>query len=120
MKLICNACKLEVSKNLTELKDLNLLDENSGKDYIPQGFFIIDDGQEDIQTKGFIIINVKDLINSNYHSDGSRLNGCCGYDGLDGMNRVCLNDHEIGTENSDCWMPHYVALNPDLINFVQS
>ena len=118
MKLICQNCKIEISKQVTELKDINFLNENNGEDYIPEGFFMVDSGLEDIKTKGYIIINIKDLLNSNYHPDGSRLNGCCGYDGLDGVNRVCNNNHEIGTENSDCWMPHFIALNPDLVTVI--
>jgi len=118
VKLICQTCKIEISKQVTELKNLSFLNKNDGQDYIPEGFYIIDDGTTDIELKGSIIINIKDLKNSNYHLDDNRLNGCCGYDGLDGMNRVCLNNHEIGTENSDCWMPHFVALNQDLVKFI--
>ncbi|WP_419392793.1 hypothetical protein [Cytobacillus praedii] len=117
MKLICEICKIEISKEVTKLENLIFLNENEGQDYIPQGFYIGNDGKAGIELKGSIIINIKDLINSNLHPNESRLNGCCGYDGLDGMNRVCLNNHEIGTENSDCWMPHFVALNPDLVTF---
>ncbi len=36
-----------------------------------------------------------------------------GNDGLDGNNSVCINNHEIGTEMSDCWQHHLVALDPD-------
>lgn len=64
-------------------------------------------------------MNLNDLINSKYHSDSSRLNGCCGNDGLDGINRVCKNNHEIGTEKSDCWMPHFISLDPKLIEYVK-
>ena len=106
MKVICQKCNVEISKRVTELDDLSLLNENDGEAYIPEGFFWVDNGDVDIRTKGTIIINLNDLINSNYHPDPSRLNGCCGYDGLDGINRICVNNHEIGTEISDCWTPH--------------
>jgi hypothetical protein len=119
MKIICQTCNVEISKQVTELDDVSLLNENDGEAYIPEGFYIIDNGKENIRTKGSITINLKDLINSNYHPDESRLNGCCGYDGLDGINRVCVNNHEIGTENSDCWMPHFVALEPNLVKLVK-
>ncbi|MEH7098472.1 hypothetical protein [Neobacillus vireti] len=85
-----------------------MINKNDEEDYIPEGYFVIDNGEEEIRTKGTIIINLKDLINSHYHPDAGRLNGCCGCDGLDGINRVCVNNHEIGTENSDCWMPHFL------------
>jgi hypothetical protein len=118
MKIICQKCNVEISKQVSELADISLVNAKDGEAYIPEGFFIIDNRKEVI-TKGSIIINLKDLINSNYHSDKSRLNGCCGHDGLDGINRVCLNNHEIGTESSDCWMPHFIALEPNLVEFVK-
>lgn len=121
MKLICKLCNLDVSKQVVELKDLNLLNKTDGQDLISEGFYIVVDDDDDYfapRHKGSIIINNKDLINSAYHSDESRLNGCCGYDGGNGMNRVCLCKNEIGTECSDCWMSHYVALNPKSVEFI--
>jgi len=117
MKLICQKCKIVISKEITELKNLSALNNNDQADYIPEGFFIIENGEHDINTKGQIIMNLKDLINSIYHTDTNRLNGCCGYDGLDGINRVCINNHEIGTENSDCWMPHFISIDPKLVDY---
>jgi len=92
--------------------------ENDGQDYIPRGFYLIQEETAYEIFKGSIIINSKDLINSNHHSDSSRLNGCCGLDGCVGMNRVCLQDHEIGTEYSDCWRFHKVVLNPELVQLI--
>ncbi|OZT11108.1 hypothetical protein CHN50_18370 [Priestia aryabhattai] len=106
---------MDISNVLTELNDMSLLKEEMEEDYIPQGYFLIVDEDDEVDKKGTIIINMKDLINSKHHPDGDRLNGCCG---LDGMNRVCLNGHEIGTENSDCWMPHYIAINPNTTIFM--
>ncbi len=120
MKLICKACNLEISEPLTELKDLSLINKNHGQDYIPRGFYLIQQETAYQILKGSIIINIKDLINSKHHSDGSRLNGCCGLDGCDGMNRVCLHDHEIGTEYSDCWRYHKVILNPELVGLISN
>ena len=120
MKLICKTCNLEISKPISELNDLSLINENDRQDFVPEGFYLaFHDGTAYAKLiKDSIIINKKDLVNSIYHSEQSRLNGCCGQDGLDGINRVCINNHEIGTEKSDCWMPHYVALNPGLVKFI--
>lgn len=118
MKLICKTCKTIISKEVVELKDLKLLNDIDGKDYIPEGFFIVGSQEEYPSKKGLIIINIKDLINSKHHSDESRLNGCCGQDGQDGMNRICVNNHEIGTENSDCWMAHFIGLDPEYVTFI--
>ena len=118
MRVVCKTCHLEISEPLTELKDLNLIKEEMGHDYIPRGFYLIQEEEEDERVKGSIIINIKDLINTNRHSDGTRLNGCCGLDGTDGMNTVCLHDHEIGTEYSDCWRYHKVIFNPEKVRLM--
>lgn len=119
LKLICKACNLEVTETLSELKDLSLINKKDGQDYIPRGFYLIDEEEDNGSVKRTYIINAKDLINSKRHSDSSRLNGCCGLDGCDGMNRVCLHDHEIGTEYSDCWMYHKVILDSELVQTMQ-
>jgi hypothetical protein len=120
MKLICKNCGVVISNQVEELKNLTLLNKgNYGKEYIPENFFILDDGEVLSELlKGWIIINIKDLINSKYHSDERRLNGCCGKDGLDGNNKVCVNNHEIGIEMSDCWELHLIALDPNLVRFI--
>ncbi|WP_224358358.1 hypothetical protein [Priestia aryabhattai] len=118
MKLVCKSCEIEISNVLTELNDISLLKEEMEEDYIPQGYFLIVNEEDKVDEKGTVIINMKDLINSKHHPDEDRLNGCCGLDGLDGMNRVCLNGHEIGTENSDCWMPHYIVINPNMVKLI--
>ena len=104
VKFLCKVCNLEISETVTELRDWHLITEKDGHDYIPKGFYLI-------KEESSIILNSKDLTNSKYHSDPRRLNGCCGLDGCDGMNRVCLNGHEIATEYSDCWTYHRVVLN---------
>lgn len=123
MKLKCRTCGVEITSDLIELKDKSLINIEDGQDYIPKGFYLIEDQVSSITTvheeKGTIVINIQDLINSEYHTNPSRLNGCCGYDGLDGFNRVCINHHEIGTEKSDCWMPHSIILQPNLVEFVE-
>ncbi|WP_121614543.1 hypothetical protein [Mesobacillus foraminis] len=117
--MFCKTCNVVISKNLDFLKDTTKLNKVVyGKDYIPEGFYILNDGEiYPDRLKGWILINVKDLINSKYHYDKHRLNGCCGKDGLDGNNKVCLSNHEIGTEMSDCWELHLVALDPNLVEY---
>lgn len=95
-----------------------MINKKDGQDYVPKGFYLIQEETYYELIKGSIIININDLINSIHHSDRGRLNGCCGLDGCDGMNRVCLHNHEIGTEYSDCWNYHKVVLNPELVQLV--
>lgn len=118
MIVTCKNCSVTLTNNLIELKDKSLINENDGEDYIPEGFYII--GNEDYHSimKDRIVINIKDLINSTNHWDRKRLNGCCGLDGTDGINKICINNHEICTEKSDCWMAHFVIFEPDLVETI--
>jgi hypothetical protein len=59
------------------------------------------------------MLNRKDMINTHYHDDPRRMSGCCGPSGIDGVNMLCVNGHEVATESSDCWTgPYYVELEP--------
>ena len=82
---------------------------------IQQGYYFISDGEFYTSSENKIIINKADLINTSNHPDDSRLCGCCGLAGTDGLNKICKNGHEIATEISDCWLPHSVIFEPDLI-----
>jgi hypothetical protein len=62
-----------------------------------------------------VLLNLGDLLNVRHHRDRWRLGGCCGSDGLSGSNRVCNRGHEIGTAFCDCWMPHYLRLDPNAV-----
>ena len=119
MKILCKKCKIELSNSLTELSDLNLLNEEDKMDFLPIGYIFKSDGEFFSGTKNKLIINLKDLLNSTNHSDFRRLNGCCGLDGMDGINTVCNNGHEIATVKEDCWMPHCAIIEPNhvLINW---
>lgn len=122
MKFKCKKCKIEISLDVEEYKDSTLLVEEDNVDIVPQGFYIISNGsffnlyQDDkciYDTSGKVIINKNDMINWKPHNDKKRCNGCCGFDGTDGINIICKNGHEIGTLKSDCWMGHGFILEPD-------
>ncbi|MGG0275940.1 hypothetical protein [Bacillus rhizoplanae] len=111
---------MPISKSVIELQDKSRINIKDKADFVPEGFFVICDESLSEYTGasvGCIFINLKDVINTKYHLDSSRLNGCCGYDGCDGINVVCKNGHEIGIENSDCWMPHSFIVEKDLVDW---
>jgi len=95
--------------NVEKIADLD------GNDFLPKGFFYRCDGQYFTDSKGKIIINLNDLKNTKMHTDSRRLNGCCGFDGTDGINTLCKNGHEIGTIKKDCWLAHCMIFEPNLI-----
>lgn len=115
MIVVCKECGIELSKEIKLLKDIKLLKEIDGDDYVPQGFYIIAAAGFCNTTKQKISVNTNDLINSKDHPDYKRLFGCCGLAGLDGFNKTCINGHEIGTMESDCWEVHSMIFEPDLV-----
>ena len=114
MIIKCKQCDLNLTGQLTELTNADKLNETDNEDFIKVGYFFISDGDFYRDSKGKIIINKKDLTNSKNHSDLKRLNGCCGLDGMDGPNKTCTNGHDIGTEYSDCWIPHCIIFEREL------
>lgn len=118
MKITCKECQIELSTELVELTDKDKINENDQSDFLPIGTYFISDGQFFTETEKKIIINLKDVLNSKNHSDDNRLNGCCGPCGMDGLNEMCKNGHEIGTVKQDCWMPHCIIFEPENIETI--
>lgn len=116
MQLFCRKCAIPVSGILQELPQSITLNETDGNDFISKGYYLVSDGEYFTGSEGKLIINKSDLINCKDHPDAGRLNGCCGLDGLDGVNKVCANGHEIGTEKSDCWMAHAFIFEKGRVN----
>jgi len=103
----CVKCGIPLTDALRELpEDIDLCD-NDGEPLVPQGFYSYDDGK--------VVINVRDRLNVRRVKDDYRLQGCCGMDGMDGPNTECINGHEVGTEVSDCWVPHALTFEPDAV-----
>jgi hypothetical protein len=102
--------------DLEQLKDDSTLCEDDNKDHIPQGFYFVSEGEYYNGTEGQIIVNLRDVVNLVNHTDPGRLNGCCGLDGCDGMNKLCENGHEVATEKSDCWLAHATLFDPQQVD----
>src|SRR5262249_16322155 len=100
----CLKCGVSLTPVLDRLTDETRLTSEESRDYLPRGCFVISDGI--VWPVGTVVCNLNDLIHASNHPDRHRLNGCCGMDGLNGINKVCCEGHEVGTEKSDCWMPH--------------
>jgi len=99
----CSVCNLPLTEQLSELASPSMLASDLEKDRAPAGFFGIEHGH--------FITNSQDIINTRRHPDVTRLQGCCGPSGGDGMNLVCLNGHEVGTEHSDCTVAHSITFD---------
>jgi len=109
--IYCAECGAVLAHGLEPLGSRADLNENDGEDRLPLGTFWVSDGRYESERPGDIVVNLKDLRDIEPHTDPTRLNGCCGLDGLDGLNLLCANGHEVGTERSDCWMAHHAVLS---------
>jgi len=108
----CAACGVAVTGPVWPLADPVWLDQSDGIALVPAGYFVHSDGTVWNGTAGHYCVNLADLRNTGPHPDYRRRNGCCGMDGCNGPNAVCANGHEVGTECSDCWMPHFLHFDP--------
>ncbi|MCL9804410.1 hypothetical protein NAT51_02675 [Flavobacterium amniphilum] len=107
IKMYCKKCGVQLTDVLHEVNS-NALRFEDGVDMIqPDKFSILIDKCNN--EKELVIAN--DEFYFKNHKDDGRFNGCCGSSGMDGMNKTCSNGHEVATEFSDCYMPHYIAVN---------
>jgi uncharacterized protein (TIGR02996 family) len=116
----CAACRLPLTRPLRLLADPVWLSGSDGTPLVPAGYYWPSDGTVWGGTEGHCCVNLSDLQNVQPHPQPGRRNGCCGVDGLDGINTVCRNGHEVGTECSDCWMPHFLHLPPGAVEIVDA
>lgn len=114
MKIKCKHCDIDLTDELVEVHSGQLCTIDN-RDFINCGKYFVSDGDYYTGSENQIIINIQDLKNAKNHFDLSRLNGCCGLDGANGLNKLCINGHEIGTEKSDCWMAHAMIFDNDKI-----
>jgi hypothetical protein len=105
----CPFCRAVITRPLLPLTPDLPICLADGQAAVPEGFFGVKT-PEQWSAEGNILVNLSDLVGTQHHPDSHRLAGCCGLDGMDGPNLVCANGHEIGTEKSDCWMPHAAVL----------
>lgn len=110
----CKACGLLLAEGLSEcLEDRLCFDE--GSPMLPSKTFFISKGQFSPEQVGDYLVNVDDLLNTRLCEVAGRLNGCCGLDGMDGINHICQNGHEVATVRDDCWMPSHVILSSAMV-----
>jgi hypothetical protein len=116
--LICKECSVPVTKEMVLLEEYTSLCREDKKDYIPkgnyvyyqqvkkQGMFPYGASERSINSKqDYFLLNMDDLIHYKKHITM----GCCGPDGSE-MNICCQNDHKIGMEHADCWMPRFLRI----------
>jgi hypothetical protein len=103
IKLYCKICKVKLTDALEEIHE-SALTFNDGEPAIAKDKFSVhtENGSKEI------LVAIESYFLEN-HKDLRRFTGCCGSSGLDGMNKTCINGHEVATEVSDCYTPHYIS-----------
>lgn len=103
--IYCKKCNQRLTEQLTEIEE--------SKIHFPDFAEAIPEGRFTFYKEGNILSL---LINRNQpllkdHKDSNRFQGCCGSSGIYGMNKVCINSHEVATEISDCCTSHYISIS---------
>jgi len=105
IKIYCKTCNVKLTDELEEIHESTLA-FNDGKAAIAKDKFSVhtENGNKEL------IVAIDSYFLKD-HKDIGRFTGCCGSSGLDGMNKTCINGHEVATEVSDCYTPHYIGFN---------
>ena len=115
----CAKCLVPVTRDLFLATESLLTKYEEGmyeEDYVPRGFYSVGvpfrvEPEIYPRLDEHYVVNLKDLINT---KQNDRDGGCCGLSGMSGMNTVCVHDHELGVECSDCWHTfHFIHFPPD-------
>ena len=117
----CKVCGTSLTGDLVQLSDESLLHEKDGEPLLQPGTYFIETTGHPPAEAGDYLVSVEALINTKqYLEAGGRLNGCCGLDGLDGINELCINGHEVATVRTDCWLPSHAILSPSVVSAQRS
>ncbi len=104
IKIYCKECETELTPELVEILESDLC-WNGKQDIIPKTNFSIFINRKSYKKTIMVAI---DNYNLDDHPDIIRFQGCCGSSGMDGLNKLCMNGHEVATEFSDCWTGDYI------------
>ena len=105
IKIYCRKCKIRLTEELLEMEEEKITFPDC-EEAIPEGRFVF---QTDSQVLSILINRNQELLKN--HLNPYRVHGCCGSDGTNGYNKLCLNNHEVATEFSDCYTSYYIEIS---------
>ena len=105
IKIYCRKCKIRLTEELLEMEEDKITFPDC-EEAIPEGRFVF---QKYNSVLSILINRNQELLKN--HLDSYRFQGCCGSDGLNGYNKLCLNNHEVATEFSDCYTSYYIEIS---------
>ncbi len=109
VRIYCKKCHLNLTENLVEVDEKNIREEDN-ENAIDVNCFSVTTANG--QKQFIVAVDDYHLVN---HPDRKRFQGCCGSAGSYGLNKLCANGHEVATEISDCWVPHYIEFDLDKV-----
>ena len=115
-KVIFRCLKCKVALSIPLVEDKELAQPRVEPNFIAQGCYVVlKHGVFIPGATGHFAIHLDDARNTERHPDIERLYGCCGPEGIHGLNTICVSGHEIGTEKSDCYTDRGLAFDPDSV-----
>lgn len=116
-RIFCKECGALLSTLLQEATSLTKFRNDSNAPAIPHDVFafardVVVRGKPFFDASAGVVLDIGCLPLA---LRGGNRHGCCGPTGEYGFNLFCENEHPVGTEFGDCWMPHYVDLSVDLV-----
>jgi len=110
---VCSACQVTLTHPVVLLADPTLESKEIGTARVPRGAYLLEEwGGPRLD---WYVLNLEDAVHTKHHSDNDRFTGCCGPQGLDENNTVCINGHEVGSECSDCITTQFLWLDPKFV-----
>jgi len=111
IKIYCKECEIELTHELIEIPEADLCYEDYEDMMAENNFCYVVEPQSKIE----FLLTAVTRHKLKDHSDSRKFSGCCGSSGANGLNKLCLNCHEVATEISDCWTSHYIKFDIDKV-----
>ena len=105
ISIYCKKCNERLTEELSEVS-YEEIDFPEKEEAIPEGKFVFNKNNS---TLSILTSRNQKLVND--HTDVHRFYGCCGSDGSNGLNKTCINKHEVATEFSDCYTSYYIEFS---------
>lgn len=125
---VCRVCSHLLSKPVERVSVLPArkyrdADEISYQPTMPTGTWAVDtqprtsfSDSDSNGAIGCLVVHPDDGLGLGRHPDALRNSGCCGHDGLDGVNRRCSQCHtDVATLVDDCWTVVELRFEPSAV-----
>ncbi|WP_272149249.1 hypothetical protein [Tenacibaculum aiptasiae] len=116
MKLYCKKCNYLLVEGLVKAinKEVIYADEY---DLIPIGKYIINNNIWNFENLEITYLLNVNNINLKNHYNHTKMQGCCGPSGVDGLNQLCPKcKQEVGVLVADCYTPYFIGIDKNKVS----